>query len=240
MKNPEHLIEKIIRKRNNNFSKYRGMTPENYSKYITDLIGCRILLVYKKDWHEVHKYLTTVFPNDPEHYINPKEYATSFDRTDGSHPFIAEQPVAYVRLGDEDAGIYRVAKDLIVNSSGYYRSVHYIIRYEQYYVEVQVRSLFDEAWGEVDHDVLYPSFKSNDKLVAFSKLISRVAGMGNEISAYFKEEIPLGAQVGKDMLHDVPSVESDTFLPYQPCINPASPKGSSPQGGGGFTPKTKF
>ena len=50
-KNPEHLIEKIIRKVGTEDSaKYSQIDKNNYLNIITDLIGIRILVLAKEDW----------------------------------------------------------------------------------------------------------------------------------------------------------------------------------------------
>lgn len=43
--------------------------------------------------------------------------------------------------------------EIEIHATKAYRSVHYLIRDEKIYscVEVQVRTLFEKAWGEIDH-----------------------------------------------------------------------------------------
>lgn len=167
---------------------------------MTDIIGCRILLIYKEDWRSVHDYLISQFPNDPSKYVDPNHYATSYVIT-LQPPFMAEPPVAHIRLGDAEIYPETILK---VKRDRYYRSLHYIIRYEEYYVEIQVRTLFEEAWGEVDHDVLYPYYKNDALLVDFSKLINRAAGMSDEMSAYFRSKLSSGRPYQPGKLQDVP------------------------------------
>lgn len=190
VKDPYHLIEKIVRKRNNNNTKYGKMQVDDYYKYITDLIGCRILVVYKNDWKKIHDYLTNTFVNDPNKYIENSKYVEGYLKRvkPDEKPYIAEEPVAYIRAGDEER-LYSEVNNIKLDRKGYYRSVHYIVRYREYYVEIQVRSLFEEAWGEVDHDVLYPLYKDDEELVRFSTLLNRMAGLGDEMSAYFKDHV---------------------------------------------------
>ena len=66
-KNPGHLLEKIIRKRKEDPEKFKDLNRNNYYKYMTDLIGIRVFFLYREDWIYFHKYITTVFENDPEH-----------------------------------------------------------------------------------------------------------------------------------------------------------------------------
>lgn len=208
VKDPYHLIEKIIRKRYNNDTKYAALKAGDYYKYITDLMGCRVLLVYKEYWENIHRYFESVFPNDPSNYINVLKYAESYDRlsakADLNAPFMAEKPVIYIREGD-DKRIYENTSGTKIEQPGYYRSVHYIVRYGEYYVEIQVRTLFEEAWGEVDHDILYPLHKDDQTLVEYSSILSRVSGLGDEMSTYFKNKIYLPRMPGKYNPLDVPS-----------------------------------
>lgn len=216
VKEPYHLIEKIVRKRNTNDAKYNNMLVSDYYKYITDLIGCRILLVYRKDWEKVHDYLVELFPNDASQYIDTNHYASSYDSVALPllKPYMAEGPVAHIRLGDPE--IYR--NKLKVLSNHYYRSLHYVVRCEEYYIEIQVRTLFDEAWGEVDHDVLYPYHKDDSILVGFSQLLNRVAGTGDEMSAYFKEVLLPERPIQKGLPLDVP-ITSTRHLRVSPFHN---------------------
>lgn len=185
-KDPYHLVEKVIRKKNNNNQKYNELDVTNYHKFVTDLIGVRILMVYKADWEKVHRFLVGTFENDESNYITEDTYVSAFD-DNPDHYYIAERPVAYIRAGD-DRHFYEGHSDIkIKDKTGYYRSVHYIIKYKGYYIELQVRSIFEEAWGEVDHDVLYPLFKDNQQLVRYSMMLNRLSGLADEMSDYFKQ-----------------------------------------------------
>lgn len=67
----------------------------------------------------------------------------------------------------------------------HYRSVHYIVTYQGIYIEIQIRTLFEEGWGEIDHDILYPCQKDNPMLLEFSELLNRLSGMGDEMEAFY-------------------------------------------------------
>ena len=187
-KDAYHLIEKIIRKKSNNDAKYRGLNAENYYKFITDLIGVRLLIVYKSDWIKVHNFLLSKFENNEANYLSDDTYLSSFVE-DVSHTYIAERPKVYIRPGDDEHFYAGISGIKLESERGYYRSIHYIIKYGGYYIEVQVRSIFEEAWGEVDHDVLYPLYKDSKCLVQYSKLLNRLAGLADEMSDYFKHEV---------------------------------------------------
>ena len=180
IKEPGHLLEKIIRKRDEQEGKFAKIDRYNYHKYITDLIGIRVFFLYREDWIHFHSYITTVFENNPDLYI--KDRIEDFDE-DASHYYIAERPKVYRRNGD--SRIYD--DDLIeIRSDGIYRSLHYIIKYKGYYVEIQGRTLFEEGWSEIDHDIVYPYFKDDEMLNDFSTLLNRLSGMADEMSSYFR------------------------------------------------------
>lgn len=180
-KEPGHLLEKIIRKRNEDYEKFQHLNKDNYYKYITDLIGIRVFFLYREDWLRFHQYITSVFENNPALYVEDrlKDFVE-----DEKHCYIAERPKVYRRTGD--TRIYD--EELIdIKSDGIYRSLHYIIKYRGYYVEIQARTLFEEGWSEVDHDIVYPYFKDDEMLTSFSTLLNRLSGMADEMSSYFRK-----------------------------------------------------
>ena len=191
-KSPGHLLEKIIRKRSEHPGRFDHIDRINYHKYITDLIGIRVFFLYREDWIYFHNYITTVFENDPENYVEDR--IRDFDE-DPEHFYIAERPKVYRRNGD--TRIYD--EELIdIKSDGIYRSLHYIIKYRGYYVEIQGRTLFEEGWSEIDHDIVYPYFKDDEMLKDFSTLLNRLSGMADEMSSYFRRMKSVREEPGKN------------------------------------------
>ena len=179
-KEADHLLEKIIRKRKENPEKFAHLDHTNYYKYITDLIGIRVFFLYREDWIHFHRYITSRFENDPNQYI--RDRLQDFDE-DPDHYYIAERPKAYKRAGDSK--IY-TGQELEIITDGIYRSLHYIIKYKGYYVEIQGRTLFEEGWGEVDHDIVYKEAGDDEMLRDYSKLLNRLSGLADEMSSYFR------------------------------------------------------
>ena len=121
-----------------------------------------------------------MFENKPEQYVENR--IEDFD-DDINHYYIAERPKVYKRSGDTK--IYD--RNLIeIRADGIYRSLHYIVKYKGYYVEIQGRTLFEEGWSEIDHDIVYPYYKDDEMLTDFSKLLNRLSGMADEMSSYFR------------------------------------------------------
>ena len=180
-KHPDHLIEKIQRKLQENPEKFAGIDHTNFYKFITDLIGIRVFFLYREDWIHFHRYITSQFENNPEIYVVDR--LKDFDE-DVNHYYIAERPKVYKRAGD--SRIYD-SNEIEVKSEGIYRSLHYIIKYKGYYVEIQGRTLFEEGWSEIDHDIVYPHNTDDEGLKDFSKLLNRLSGMADEMSSYFRK-----------------------------------------------------
>lgn len=175
-----HLLEKVIRKKKENPKKFGALDHTNFYKYITDLIGIRVFFLYREDWVYFHNYITHRFENDPNQYIHDR--LNDFDE-DPDHYYIAERPKAYKRTGDSK--IYN-SKEIDIITTGIYRSLHYTIKYKGYYVEIQGRTLFEEGWSEIDHDIVYKEAEDDEMLQDYSKLLNRLSGLADEMSSYFR------------------------------------------------------
>ena len=175
-----HLMEKVIRKKKENPAKFGLMDHTNFYKYVTDLIGIRVFFLYREDWVHFHRYITTRFENNPQLYIEDR--LRDFDENP-DHYYIAERPKAYKRTGDSK--IYN-DEELDIITTGIYRSLHYTIKYKGYYVEIQGRTLFEEGWSEVDHDIVYKEAQDDEMLRDYSKLLNRLSGLADEMSSYFR------------------------------------------------------
>jgi ppGpp synthetase/RelA/SpoT-type nucleotidyltranferase len=163
IKDPSHLVEKIIRK--------KLKTPEltfdvtSYEGHITDLIGIRALHLFKGDWEEIHEFVKT-----------------NWD--------LAETPVAYVRRGDPDgpqAAFKEAGCDVQEHPFGY-RSIHYLIRSQPAkrvrVAELQIRTIFEEGWSEIDHRVRYPRQSDDPYLAGLLAIFNRFAGGADEMSTF--------------------------------------------------------
>lgn len=182
VKDAEHLIVKIIRKKQENDLKYRNLDKNNYEKFITDLIGIRCLVLFKDDWENLHYYLLSKFENNVEYYV--KDAVSDFD-DNINHYYFAEKPKVHIRNGDARDGYEKVLSPDCVLDGKVYRSIHYIIKYKGVYLEIQVRTIFEEGWGEVDHTIVYPYYQDDRILKEYTELLNRLSGLADEMSAFF-------------------------------------------------------
>jgi len=180
IKETDHLLEKVVRKRKENHKKFEKLDYTNYHKFMTDLIGVRVFFLYREDWIYFHRYIVSQFENNPELYI--KNRLEDFDENP-EHYYLAERPRAYKRAGDSK--IYD-ENELEIVSDGIYRSLHYIVKYKGYYIEIQGRTLFEEGWGEIDHDIVYKETEDDEMLKDYSKMLNRLSGLADEMSSYFR------------------------------------------------------
>ncbi len=159
VKDTKHLLEKIIRKNPEYLESGNALSLGNYEQEITDLMGIRLLLLFKEDWLEVHNYIME----------NYKEV-------------LLEPPFAYVRDGD-DTGLYE--DKIEIRKEKLYRSVHYVIRSDKGLgIEIQVRTLYEEAWSEIDHKLRYPYNLTNEMLANYINMMNRLTGMGDEMGTF--------------------------------------------------------
>lgn len=196
VKDPDHLIEKIIRNVNAKPEKYVELNLENYNKIITDLIGIRIIILDKRDWREIHNCLLEVFRNLPERYVkSPDDIIKNYDiykveanqrRKELENSYHAERPIVYI-TSKEDWKIYQDDNLEIIRSTKRYRSIHYIIRYKYVYFEIQVRTLFEEGWLELDHRIKYPYDQNNDKKEEFVNILSSLAITADKLISFYND-----------------------------------------------------
>lgn len=182
IKDPEHLLAKIIRKKQENDKKYKNLDKSNYEKFVTDLIGIRCLVLFKADWQGFHYYILSKFDNNVEYYI--RDSLLDFDNDD-THFYIAEKPKVHIRNGDARDIYDEVLPPDSVIDGKVYRSVHYIIKYRGVYLEIQVRTLFEEGWGEIDHAVVYLYYQNDKILKEYTELLNRLSGLADEMSSFF-------------------------------------------------------
>ncbi len=66
----------------------------------------------------------------------------------------------------------------------FYTSVHYLVRPRpdsDLCCEIQVRTLFEEIWGEVDHAINYPDPSSNLSCREQLRVLAKLVGAGSRL-----------------------------------------------------------
>lgn len=156
-------IDKILRKKSDkeNNSKYNEINHENYYNIIDDLIGIRILHLFKKDFFNIHDFI-----------INNKIFK------------LVENPIIFYKEGD-DISLYENLSNVIKKQhKDSYRSVHYILCYNEQNFELQVRTLSEEVWSEIDHTFKYPNIPVAQSIVSSLKILNTVTNVADEIISF--------------------------------------------------------
>ena len=165
VKNSEHLIAKIIRKRAEKNSKYAEISLENYFELVTDLVGVRALHLFKVDCFKIDQSLKNTWNE-------------------------IEPAIAYIRKGDSNEMKEQFQKqgfEVKEHGAGY-RSVHYVIESTPHkrkiIAEIQVRTIFEEGWSEIDHTIRYPNFSDNEQIAYFLAIFNRMAGSADDMGGF--------------------------------------------------------
>ena len=183
IKDPEHLVEKIIRKRIENPDTI--ISFENYKDIVTDLIGLRALHLFKEDWLGINKSIITIWG-------------------------LKQKPVANFRKGDSESYIEKFKENGCETKEHKfgYRSIHYIVETQptksKYFAEIQVRTIFEEAWSEIDHTIRYPYDQNNPLFLQFLLILNRLAGSADEMGTFvifLKKELELKESKHRELIN---------------------------------------
>jgi putative GTP pyrophosphokinase len=159
MKDPEHLEGKLYRKLKGAKSKGElfEITRENLFLKINDLGGYRILHLHTSQVKKIHDVLLEVIER------------AQFD--------LFEKPFANV--WDEEAKTFFEGIGIRTEvNPRMYSSVHYVIKARSRLAvtcEIQVRTLADEIWGEIDHRINYPEAHPSLPCREQLRVLARVA-----------------------------------------------------------------
>ena len=159
------LLAKIIRK-----SVERedcNYTVTNYFNKITDLLGLRILYVFKEDYWSVHQQIMAEYEKQLAQDISIK-----------------------LKKGDDREMYARLLKEysnVRIDENETYRSIHYTIyaktnNINEYpRVEIQTRTVFEEGWSEINHKLVYKQSAGSRELKKTSDLLSSMVGACDSI-----------------------------------------------------------
>lgn len=140
LKDPDHLRDKLYRKLDlaKRTHKRFAVTPENLFVKVTDLAGIRILHLHTWQFPKIDATLRDIFA-EQKYKLVEGPFARTWD--------------------DEYRDFFKKSGVKIHASPTMYTSVHYVIESAsrtKIACEVQVRTLMEEVWGEVDHALNYP------------------------------------------------------------------------------------
>lgn len=179
VKDPEHLRAKLIRKGLE--AKVKGgpfpYTRENLFQKINDLAGFRILHLHTKQIEDINSELVAIF--DEQRWL------------------MIEGPCA--RTWDDESREYFTKIGIATEESKtMYTSVHYVVQPNSKSAltcEIQVRTLMEEVWGEVDHKINYPdkadSLSCREQIKVLARVTSSCSRLVDSIFLAHQETLPV-------------------------------------------------
>lgn len=163
VKEPYRLIEKIIRKtldRKEKYGKDFQFLRANYKDEINDLIGIRVIHILKEQWKDIHDFIINTWK--------------------------VVEITANVRDGDNTDVFKELNIEVRSRQSGY-RSVHYLVEFfptnQKVIAEIQVRTIFEEGYGEIDHRLRYRHNEIPEVLKSNLLLFNRIIGSADEMAS---------------------------------------------------------
>jgi GTP pyrophosphokinase len=140
LKEREHLREKLLRKKAECDAQGKdfSVTPDNLLESVNDLAGVRLLHLYTRQIRAIDGVLREIF-DEQQYELREGPFARTWD--------------------DESREFFRECGIATQDSPTMYTSVHYVVGSASRTTvtcEIQVRTLMEEVWGEVDHEVNYP------------------------------------------------------------------------------------
>ncbi len=167
-KNLDHLAEKIERKRGEGVE----INVDNLFECITDFCGVRVLHLRLSDFKTI--------------------YYAIMSHVDGQHWVLAEPPKAYTWDPEYQAYFEGMGVKSEIKES-FYTSVHYVVKPNsdtKICCELQVRTLFEEIWGEVDHDLNYPEKTNITACREQLKVLAKLVGAGTKLVDSIYSSVP--------------------------------------------------
>ena len=160
IKDLDHLREKIDRKA----AGEDEITSENVFAKITDIAGIRVLHLYQSQFAKIHESIQS-----------------QIDRGDWT---LFEPPKAYT--WDPESRKFFESLNLELNvKESFYTSIHYVVKPRpdsEVTCEIQIRTLFEEIWGEIDHSINYPEPVDNLSCKEQLRVLARLVGAGSRLA----------------------------------------------------------
>jgi putative GTP pyrophosphokinase len=160
LKSLEHLEKKIRRK----WQDADPICAINVFEKVTDLAGARILHLYQDQFPAIHAEILE----------KVNELKDSF---------LPESPKAYT-WDPESRQFFQDLNIEVEIKESFYTSVHYLVRPRAdspLCCEIQVRTLFEEIWGEVDHALNYPTPSQKVSCREQIRVLAKLVGAGSRL-----------------------------------------------------------
>jgi len=171
-------IAKRVKDKTSLIKKIRNKNKYRYLNEITDIVGCRIITYFEDDVEKIVKIIGNEFTIDEKNSTDKKKILDP-----DKFGYLSYHIVCSINSGRESLIEYK--------------------NYKNIKFEIQIRTILQHAWAEIEHDIGYKS--SIEVPRDFRRKFSRIAGMleivddeftrlKNDINDYVKEIEEKGVQ----------------------------------------------
>lgn len=159
IKEESHIIDKVRRKENRGIE----INAMNIFSQITDIAGVRVLHLYSGQFVKIHEYIKRIISEGELYKV--------------------EEFKAYTWDPETNKFFQSIGLNTEIKES-YYTSIHYLVAprsNSDIKCEIQVRNLFEEVWGEVEHQINYPNKTDNKICLEQIKVLARLSSTGTKL-----------------------------------------------------------
>ena len=165
IKDPEHLRDKLRRKWQKKLDAGEAfdITADNLLVRVNDLVGIRILHLYTRQIQDIDAAVREILI-EGQYKLVEGPFARTWD--------------------DESRAYFEACKIETRGSPSLYTSVHYVVESAsrtKLTAEIQVRTLMEEVWGEVDHQLNYPHQTNSLACREQLKVLARVTSSATRL-----------------------------------------------------------
>lgn len=191
IKDPQHLMRKIIKCKvkdieinsEDKLHLVRDINVWNYKEEIHDLIGIRISHNFRSQDQEIFNILNNSGFNS---VIQEKKFHHGMSEKQENIEY-------WERLGFTPK----------CNHDTWYRSHHYIIRHNLWisgscYFELQTRTVYEDAWWEIDHYLRYPNAMKDPIITHFSAVLNNISSVAVDLCSFME-----AVQEKQDEIHKI-------------------------------------
>lgn len=177
LKDPEHLKDKLTRKWKKKLADGEefNITKDNLLVQVNDLVGIRVLHLYTRQIQEIDAALREIL-DENQYKLVEEPFARTWD--------------------DESRAFFEECNIRTQQSPSLYTSVHYVVESAsrtKVTAEIQVRTLMEEVWGEVDHQLNYPhqtnSLACREQLKVLARITSSATRLVDSIFSTHADHI---------------------------------------------------
>ena len=177
LKDPEHLREKLERKlaKSKKDGSEFDIRPENLFVLVNDLVGIRVLHLHTRQIQDIDASLREIL-DENQYKLVEGPFARTWD--------------------DESRLFFKECQIETQDSPSMYTSVHYVVESAsrtKITAEIQVRTLMEEVWGEVDHRINYPhpteSLACREQLKVLARVTSSATRLVDSVFSTYNDHV---------------------------------------------------